>query len=114
MAEFVGVVRSTGLADETRAPVSKRVCPRELLGLACVASHYVCLCQQVDACSIERVKDESGGTAIVHLRLSGINDAQAVMASIDLTGYKADVQVTRKEIRATFNLRRSQNVDLRT
>ena len=114
MPEFVGVISSTGLPDDSGTPVSEKVCPRELLGLACVASQYVCLCQQVEGCSVETVKNEHAGTAIVNLRLEGVSDAQAVMASLDLTGYKADLQVSRREIVAAFNMRRPQNAGLRS
>jgi hypothetical protein len=114
MSELGHVISSTALTTRASAAVQDG-CPRELLGLSCIVSEYQCLCELVDACTIEAVKNESGGTALVTLSMTlrRGEDAQAVMAGIDLMAYKADLQVSRSAVAASFNLRRPQNAELR-
>lgn len=114
MTELAFVISSTALTDETDAAVQGR-CPRESLGLSCMIPHYSCLCELVGTCTIETVKNDSGGTALVlSMTLRQGKDAQAVMTGIDLMAYKADFQVSRSAVVASFNMRRPQNVELET
>lgn len=115
MSELTHVINSTGLESVSGA-VSK-VCPRELLGLACIRDNYSCLCEQVESCQIETVKGQGGEAAVVNLRMTLIPHVglpRAVMTGIDLTGYKADFEAGRNAVRASFNLRRPQNTELRS
>lgn len=115
MSELTHVISSSGL-EETSGAVSE-VCPRELLGLACITDNYPCLCELVDAYESETVRNQDGETAVVRLTLGikpGVGEPQKVMSSLELTGYKADIQISRHEVVATFNLRRPQNTELRS
>lgn len=116
MTELSYVISSTALTEESDAAVQQR-CPRELLGLSCIVAEYACLCELVEACRVETVKGQSGGTAVVNLCMTlrqGKADPQAVMAGVDLTGYRADYQASRQAVTASFNMRRPQNTNLMT
>ncbi|WP_395695599.1 hypothetical protein [Nocardioides sp.] len=109
MTEFVEVIRSSGLNGE---PVEAQ-CPRELLGLACINAEYACLCELVEGCSVEMVR-QGGMAPVLNLSMKlrqGI-DAQTVMTGIDLTGLRADFKVSREAVTASFNMRRPQNTEL--
>lgn len=112
----LGVVISTSVVDEQPTLREVDTCPRELLGLTCIKDQYACLCEQVTACDIGSEANEQGETTSVVLTLSlvpGMATTKVVMESLELTGLRADLQVSRQEVRATFNLRRPQNVGLR-
>lgn len=75
------------------------------------------MCELVDSSTIETVPDGNGGTALVRLSMTlapGKGDPRAVMARIDLTGYKADYEASKQAVTASFNLRRPQNTGLRS
>jgi hypothetical protein len=74
----------------------------------------VCLCQQVEAAALSVDRNDRGDATEVRLTmgLPNMGQPQTVMASIDLTGYKADYRISRHTVVASFSLRRAQNVDL--
>jgi hypothetical protein len=116
MTELTHVISSTPLTEESDAAVEQR-CPREVLGLSCIVAQYACLCELVEACRVETVKGLRGGTAVVNLCMTlrqNKADPQAVMAGIDLTGYRADYQASRQAVTASFNMRMPQNAGLMT
>ena len=112
MTELTGVISSTALA-QPKAAVSD-ACPRKLLGLTCLRSHYECLCEQVTGSEVETVKGGKGASALVlTLRLiPNVGNPLAVMTALNLTGYKADFQASRQAVTATFNLRKPQNSEI--
>lgn len=112
---FTGVVSSTPLTEDGVAEFSG--CPREALGLACLVPAYPCLCAHVSAWTVETTKNEDGETAVLALGLRlvpGVRDAAAVMNSLDLTGYKADMAASRDAVTAAFRLSRPQNLQLKS
>lgn len=112
--EFTEVLSSTGLDDET-GPVGV-VCPRTLLGLTCIVNEYKCLCESVDSCEYQTTKGRNGQVSIVSLTLNlnlGMSNPYEVMQGINLTGYKADFEASREAVRASFNLGRPQNTELK-
>jgi len=115
MTELTGVISSTGL-DEPSAAVSNE-CPRQLLGLACITGEYACLCELVDSSRLETTVNMGGQPALVNLTLNskpGTGDLQAVMSAIDLTGYRANFDVSGRSVVVSFDLRRPENAPLRT
>ena len=54
-----------------------------------------------------------GSAMVLALRLiPNVGNPLTVMTALNLTGYKADFQVSRQAVTATFNLKKSQNSDL--
>lgn len=114
MTEFTHVIGSTALIEEPEAAVQEG-CPRILIGLVCMASDYPCVCGLVDTSKVETASREGRGAIVLTLNLRpGIGQPEAVMAAIDLTGYRADFTVSRNFVVASFNLRRPQNAELRS
>lgn len=113
MTELSYVVSSNTLTEEPNAVV-QNVCPRELLGFAClVGSGFGCLCQLAEACRLDTSTNESGTAVLVNLTMTGVDEPKSVMKSIELTGYRADLRISHHEVVASFNLRRPENTGLR-
>lgn len=117
MTELTGVISSTALEDTKAAAAVREGCPRQLLGLTCIKSQYPCLCEQVDVTATELKRNENGQASELNLTLSlspSTLEPRAVMASIELTGYKARFgNVSTQGVRASFDLRVPQNTPLR-
>lgn len=106
-----GVVSSTTLG----------VCPRELLGMLCLAgTGYDCLCKEVQSATVEVLQDGKGAVLLLSLQLfPGNSDWSGVRKNIALSGYRADWRVVAPASRTdgmtvgvTFDLWRPQNAAL--
>lgn len=115
MTEFTHVVSSTGLIEDTAASVEDN-CPREYLNLACMVDTFSdCLCQNVESTHVETVDDKAGNPIGLRLTLNliqGMGTPQRVMEALNMTTLKADYQIGRTAIEATFVFARVQNRDL--
>lgn len=117
MSDFTRVISTT---DIDVVPPAEAVgkCPRELLGLICLAGTYECLCKDVATSEVATVQNEDGTPVAVNFTMhlkphDGLSNVlHDVMRSIDMTGYKADFVTSRSEVRASFNLRRPENTSL--
>lgn len=110
MTELGQVISSTALAEPSE-PVGG--CVRESLGLTCLRNEYVCLCELSASGEVRTVRNDAGTPTLVYLTMQGVTDPKAVLHSIDLTGYKPDVQIAGREVQVSFNLRRPQNLGLK-
>jgi len=113
----LGEVISTGPLEDELTPVVD-VCGRELIGLTCLrGTGYGCLCQQVASAGVKTLTNDEGTPRAVVLTLGLIpnqHDPAAVMESLRLTGYVADMAVSRTAVVATWHLAKPVNAGLKT
>ena len=112
---FTGVVSSTPLIEDS--VTQSEGCPRTALGLSCLLPDYPCVCTHVDTWAIEESKNQDGDTAIftLHLRLvPGVGDVATLMDSIELVGYRPDMQASTGAVTVSYRLSRPENSHLRS
>lgn len=110
MSEFTHVV-----SRSDASPTTVLTCPREMLGLSCLAGIYPCLCEVVSAVVMATQANDIGQPVGVSLNLDlapGANPAN-VMADIERTGFLASFTASHQAVAAVFDLRKAQNADLR-
>ena len=116
MTELTHVISSTGLIEDSAAPVEiKDNCPREYLNLSCVADLFDCVCTYVESTHAETVEDKAANPIALRLNLNliqGMGNPYKVMEALNMTTLKADYQIGRTAVEGTFLFSRVQNRDL--